>query len=578
MLSKGRRGGLEETLFAKETLAPKKKIEKNDTFPLMSSAPLEDATVAPSDIAAARAAKKRRKRKARLERERRRLAKMAVGPSASRPPVPVSSSEEEEEQEEGGEGGAAGAGGAPSTPRGRRRRREEKRRLRAEKEKDRRRREEEREVEVRGNPWYDDLYATKLEEMVVGEERKGPAGVVALSSATRVSRALARLKALRIVSLPVVQAAGGAGAAAAGEFVGWVSVLDIASFFVASLPAPRGRAVNADDVAAFVRGGKGRAVGARTLAALLAWVRNDRPRRPRDAVVVLGQRNTHASAATMLFATGVFRALLSDCSAAADDSSDDSGGDGGEAAAAGGLAAAEEEHQPRLTTPLREGMVLSQSDVIRYIARRMSENERMARFGERILVRDLGRAVYPGPDGREQQQQQQQLVTVSRQATVLATLRVLRAREANAAAVTGQSGELLGNFSVSDLRGISSMSFLADNVYDYLATWSPRSLHVAAVREDDTLGRVVRLVAERHLHRLWVVDDRNRPVRMIGLTEIMAVAVRSYPHLAVDYFWPTDTGAAAAAAAASASAAAAAEAPVVASLERAAAAAAAAGK
>ncbi|KAL4431250.1 hypothetical protein ABPG75_006506 [Micractinium tetrahymenae] len=116
-----------------------------------------------------------------------------------------------------------------------------------------------------------------------------------------------------------------------------------------------------------------------------------------------------------------------------------------------------------------------------------------------------------------------------------------------------ESGRLVGNLSISDLRGLQPSHFeqLGEPVGDFLrdggwregARWqgasllggvavkfgikSPESLPheppLAVCRLDSTFGEVLALLAGRHLHRLFVVDGEGRPVGVVSLTDILSL-------------------------------------------------------
>ena len=51
----------------------------------------------------------------------------------------------------------------------------------------------------------------------------------------------------------------------------------------------------------------------------------------------------------------------------------------------------------------------------------------------------------------------------------------------------------------------------------------PHAPPLAVCRPDSTLGELLGLLAGRHLHRLFVVDDEGRPVGVVSLTDILTL-------------------------------------------------------
>ena len=44
-------------------------------------------------------------------------------------------------------------------------------------------------------------------------------------------------------------------------------------------------------------------------------------------------------------------------------------------------------------------------------------------------------------------------------------------------------------------------------------------------KPDDTMAEMVQRVVEGHHHRLWMVDDDNKPTGVISLTDLIATAI-----------------------------------------------------
>jgi CBS domain-containing protein len=97
----------------------------------------------------------------------------------------------------------------------------------------------------------------------------------------------------------------------------------------------------------------------------------------------------------------------------------------------------------------------------------------------------------------------------------------------SAVGVVDQSGVLIGNLSISNLRGLSKENFscLLLPVMEYLRLQAGEQAKILpySVKSTNTFGDVVRILAEHKLHRVWVVDDFDRPQGLISLTDIMNV-------------------------------------------------------
>ena len=56
---------------------------------------------------------------------------------------------------------------------------------------------------------------------------------------------------------------------------------------------------------------------------------------------------------------------------------------------------------------------------------------------------------------------------------------------------------------------------------------SARTARPVTLRQDSTLEQAMAKAAIAKVHRLWVVDDKNRPVGCVSLTDIIAAACRT---------------------------------------------------
>ncbi len=104
--------------------------------------------------------------------------------------------------------------------------------------------------------------------------------------------------------------------------------------------------------------------------------------------------------------------------------------------------------------------------------------------------------------------------------------------------VVDDCGAVVANFSVSDVRhlaraGEGAESALARPVLAFLqgrhaaTTGGPGdSLSPVVVHGTDTVSMAIQLLAEGHLHRIFVVDGARRPVAVLTLTDVMRVLTR----------------------------------------------------
>jgi len=98
-----------------------------------------------------------------------------------------------------------------------------------------------------------------------------------------------------------------------------------------------------------------------------------------------------------------------------------------------------------------------------------------------------------------------------------------------------RGGALVGNFSTTDLLDIwldrdSICATLLLSVEAYLTVHSPTSLLPLAVsvRLDETLADVVGCLVENRVHRLWVVDDDDKPMSVLSMCDICRVITATH--------------------------------------------------
>eukprot|EP00048_Salpingoeca_helianthica_P000442 m.41545 g.41545 ORF g.41545 m.41545 type:complete len:330 (+) comp10517_c0_seq1:100-1089(+) len=107
--------------------------------------------------------------------------------------------------------------------------------------------------------------------------------------------------------------------------------------------------------------------------------------------------------------------------------------------------------------------------------------------------------------------------------------------------VSRETGAVLGNLSVADLRSLPQQRFssLLDPVSDFIShrmsVVAPGHAHVTlqtrrpamTVLISAELGAVVQLMASHHIHQVWVVDEHQKPVGLVRTSTLIALATRT---------------------------------------------------
>jgi len=90
--------------------------------------------------------------------------------------------------------------------------------------------------------------------------------------------------------------------------------------------------------------------------------------------------------------------------------------------------------------------------------------------------------------------------------------------------VEKETGRLLANFSASDLRGLTvpKLKFMNESVETFLQAQTGGIRPPVVVKPTGTLADVMKLIVDNKVHRVWVVDDKDRPVSIVTLTDILS--------------------------------------------------------
>jgi CBS domain-containing protein len=100
--------------------------------------------------------------------------------------------------------------------------------------------------------------------------------------------------------------------------------------------------------------------------------------------------------------------------------------------------------------------------------------------------------------------------------------------------IVDAEGAIVANFSVSDVRHLASVTNKADTeaalarpVLDFLRAHrgdAPLAPPVT-VQVTDTVLVAIQLLAESHLHRVYIVDEDRKPVGVLSLTDVLRALV-----------------------------------------------------
>eukprot|EP00475_Leptophrys_vorax_P032557 TRINITY_DN503_c0_g1_i1.p1 TRINITY_DN503_c0_g1~~TRINITY_DN503_c0_g1_i1.p1 ORF type:complete len:363 (-),score=113.30 TRINITY_DN503_c0_g1_i1:66-1085(-) len=116
-------------------------------------------------------------------------------------------------------------------------------------------------------------------------------------------------------------------------------------------------------------------------------------------------------------------------------------------------------------------------------------------------------------------------VLIDSKINVLSGLEKMMDENTTALGMVNLEGELVGNLSSSDLKGLrfseNDFSVFELSVVDFLTKYSPHSLEPATVTASAKFSELFELIVERKIHRIWVIDADKKPTHLITLTDVL---------------------------------------------------------
>lgn len=122
------------------------------------------------------------------------------------------------------------------------------------------------------------------------------------------------------------------------------------------------------------------------------------------------------------------------------------------------------------------------------------------------------------------------VVTIGHLSTAYEAFRTMVLHKVSGLAVVDGDGKLKGNISLRDLKAITPdaklffrlsekvMDFLANEKLDYPKD-SPEG--PIAVKANETIENVIKILSDRGIHRVYIVDDNHKPIGVASLTDIL---------------------------------------------------------
>lgn len=164
--------------------------------------------------------------------------------------------------------------------------------------------------------------------------------------------------------------------------------------------------------------------------------------------------------------------------------------------------------------------IITQSDVARWLYTEIGMTGCAGPLGDlgKLDLKELGFGAKP-------------LLSTRATTCVANVVDILAQQKHNAVAIVdAASGKLVASFSASNLD--ASTLFAKDqtaaddmklSVVDYLKKYSPKSLEPVTTRMHQyTLSEILKQMNDGHLHHVWVVDDDEKPIGVVSLTDVLS--------------------------------------------------------
>jgi len=149
--------------------------------------------------------------------------------------------------------------------------------------------------------------------------------------------------------------------------------------------------------------------------------------------------------------------------------------------------------------------IISQSDVIRFA---FAKKDQFPEFEKTLEELKLGGAP-------------EDLYSLKSTETALAGFRKMDMEYYFAVPIVdAETGVLVGTLSASDIRKVSpdNINEVKKSVKEFLTTYK----EPVVAKKSDTLDSVVQKILTSSIHRVWLVNDENKPIGVVSLSDIIS--------------------------------------------------------
>jgi CBS domain-containing protein len=131
-----------------------------------------------------------------------------------------------------------------------------------------------------------------------------------------------------------------------------------------------------------------------------------------------------------------------------------------------------------------------------------------------------------------------QVYTVKEDSLTIDAFKLMQQNSLTGVAVVNESGAVVGNLSVRDLKGLRLENQLFHRLFQTVHNFirhlraelseidsRPRTKQV--VRLNDTMAHVIQILVQQNIHRVYVVDNDQKPIGVVSLKDVLLEIISS---------------------------------------------------
>jgi len=122
---------------------------------------------------------------------------------------------------------------------------------------------------------------------------------------------------------------------------------------------------------------------------------------------------------------------------------------------------------------------------------------------------------------------------ISEDAIAIDAFKMMMDKDVSGLAVVDAEGKLTGNISMNDLKAVNTDGRMFWRLYQTVKNFllkirkennekdGERPHRMVVVKERETIEAVIRKLADNKVHRIYIVDERHKPIGVISLKDVL---------------------------------------------------------